>query len=72
MGTFQLHVVPGRRTGVRLFTGIVSQTGCTGGSTNVSEPTGCGPGITTDLAYSGGYQLGRNCAEQARKITKYS
>ena len=37
-GTFQLHVVPGGRTGTKLPTGIFTQPGDTCTGTNVSEP----------------------------------
>ena len=50
-GVFQLHVVPGGRTGTRLLSGITTQTGDTCGSTNVSEPTKCGKGNAKDLGY---------------------
>ena len=53
-GTFQLHVVPGGRSGTRLPTGISTQTGDTCESTNVSEPSdpnACNQGKAKDQAY---------------------
>jgi hypothetical protein len=50
-GTFQLHVVAGGRAGARLPSAVATQTGDTCGSTNVWEPTKCGPAQAKDLAY---------------------
>lgn len=53
-GRFQLHVVPGGRTGTRLAPGVSTQTGDTCGATDVSEPmdlTACNSGRAKDLAY---------------------
>lgn len=53
-GGFQLHIVPGGRTGTRLPSGVSTQTGDTCGSTNGSEPTdlaACNSGRAKDLAY---------------------
>jgi len=55
-GVFQLHVVPGRRTGTQLASGVGVATamGDTCGSTNVWEPTDltdCTRGRGKDLAY---------------------
>jgi len=54
-GIFQLHVVPGGRTGTRLPSGMATQTGDTCTGTNVSEPPKLGDCVTNqqakDLAY---------------------
>jgi len=53
-GVFQLHVVPGRRTGTQLASGVATAMGDTCGSTNVWEPTNpmdCNRGRGKDLAY---------------------